>query len=653
MGKTITEEPLFQKKRKFKFPDGFNLNKQFSNPKEDDYFVIGPSDGKFTHPIAYRNSQKRNARSVSPKRKENSDKTLKKSTQTTANQHDYRPQTVHRTRIDEAIQTDGTHKALEAEIRRIRNEIDNRKRLLREKEEIKHNRKQVKTTENEPLQLNRKVDTQCSKPVGVNQHSVNICVPDAPRQDRSIKTPLQEYGQEKNQKLAIPKVTKYAIENARISEYQSAFKAPQMNYRLDSTKFIRPSTSASCKPDKFQGRKIPYDTEYRHEYKPFKYVPIDQLKSTGIIRDEKNVNIIPLRRPVSAYGFREIKDTDGDANKRRIRALTPPSKIPKKANHNNISEYNAKYLNYADLLSSTQPNRSASTTENNSNLPYNWYRELVGLREKADQYRKRDRESHFSREHLAQLESDSVSYWDPPSEESYMQNIEKYKESLQMPRAGKPSTDLVSDPYNEPLASQRRRAMLDSYNVAQIMDQEDCSDTEDEQNPQYHHHCQPAYTHPCSEYRHYDVNCPRDNNYVGMLPGNTKYTQENELQHYNSDCSLKSENDPPRTSLEGDCRACNPCSNNKWADYQDYHHHHQVGERTRNSCPRKQRSLDETESLTSCSSLSEKSMELSSRLASETLERAQRQHERVLREQKLYNENVYSPTAYSNCKSVQ
>ncbi|CAH8834858.1 unnamed protein product [Trichobilharzia szidati] len=646
MGKTITEEPLFQKKRKFKFPDGFNLNKQFSNPKEDDYFVIGPSDGKFTHPIAYRNSQKRNARSVSPKRKENSDKMLKKSTQTTANQHDcrqiqQRPQTVHRTRIDEAIQTDGTHKALEAEIRRIRNEIDNRKRLLREKEEIKQNRKQVKT------------DTNCSKPVGVNQHSVNICVPDAPRQDRSIKTPLQEYGQEKNQKYAIPKVTKYATENARISEYQSAFKAPQMNYRLDSTQFIRPSTSASCKLDKFQGRTIPYDTEYRHEYKPFKYVPIDQLKSTEIIRDEKNVNIIPLRRPVSAYGFREIKDTDGDANKRRIRALTPPSKIPKKISHN-ISEYNAKYLNYADLLSSTQPNRPASTTENNSNLPYNWYQELVVLREKADQYRKRDRESHFSREHLAQLESDSVGYWDPPSEESYMQNIEKYKESLQMPRAGKPSTDLVSDPYNEPLASQRRRAMLDSYNVAQIMDQEDCSDTEDEQNPQYHHHCQPVYTHPCSEYRHYDVNCPRDNNYVGMLPGNTKYTPENELQHYNSDCSLKSENDPPRTSFEGDCRACDPCTNNKWADYQDYHHHHhQVGEKTRNSCPRKQRSLDETESLTSCSSLSEKSMELSSRLACETLERAQRQHERVLREQKLYNENVYSPNAYSNCKSVQ
>ncbi|CAH8477364.1 unnamed protein product [Heterobilharzia americana] len=364
------------------------------------------------------------------------------------------------------------------------------------------------------------------------------------------------------------------------------------------------------------------------------------MKSTDITK-EKNVNIIPLKRPVSAYGIREIKNNDRNINNNRVRALTPPSQLyNKKTSHKNnyISEYNAKYRNYSNVLSISQ-NQSKLTDKK---FQYDWYQEILKLREKADEYRKRDRESHFSREHLAQLDSNSVGYWDPSSTESYAENIEKYKEVLQMPRAGKPSTDLVLDPYNEPPVSQRMKAMFDSQNIAKIMDQDDCSDTDIDQDPEYN--CKQSFTCPHSEYTS-NIKHIGDT-YAGMLP-NTKQRFQSDASHYKTDNDLHE-----ITNLEDNNRINNPHIE-EWENYPNNHRIRNQNQWDQNSYKKNQRSLDETESITSCSSLSEKSMELSSRLAYETLERAQKQHERVLREKQQYDESKYTSNAYSDYKSIQ
>lgn len=633
MGK-ITEEPLFQKKRKFGSTNEFNLNTQFVNPKEDDYFVIGPSDGKFSNSIAYRNKMKRNARSVSPKKKqENTSNGLKQQLSAQINRQIRKSPPILKPHRDEAIQTDGAHKALEEEIRRIRTEIENRKRILRAREEAKESKKHVKI-ENE---LEQKPHTKISKPVE-SDHLMVTRAPDAPRQLKSNKMPLQEYSE--NWKLEPQKAAVYTCEKNRLSEYQSAFKAPQFNYKFEPTKSTRPFT---CKLDKFQSRKISYDTEYRQEYKPFKYVPVDQLKSSEVM-ENKDVHIIPLKRPSSACGIREIATDINNTEKRRIRALTPPSQMNTKLLHHKkkyTTEYNAKYIDYSDVLGAPQNQMKSS----NKSISYDWYQEIVVLRRKADEYRKRDRESHFSREHLAQLESDYVDHWDPPSNDNYMENLEKYKEALQMPRAGKPSTDLISNPDEMvQSANQRRRAMLDSHNVAEVMDQDDCSDTDCDQNIEYNN--DHLSTQPYHRYKT-DMKCTRDN-YVGILPAATKYNHTDEA-YDSANYSLKSENDSIRlANLEDEPRTNNSYIK-QWSNDSNNHASKRQNHWFSNEYERKQRTVDETGSLTSCSSLSEKSMESSARLAHETLERAQKQHERILREQK-HNENIYSPNAYSDCE---
>ncbi|CAH8456601.1 unnamed protein product [Schistosoma guineensis] len=632
MGK-ITEEPLFQKKRKFGLTNEFNLNTQFLNPKEDDYFVIGPSDGKFSNSIAYRNKMKRNARSVSPKKKqENTGNGLKQQLSAQINRQIRKPSPILKPHRDEAIQTDGAHKALEEEIQRIRTEIENRKRILRAREEAKE-KKHVKI-ENE---LKQKPHTKISKPAE-SDHLMVTHAPDAPRQHKSNKTPLQEYSE--NWKLEPPKAAVYTCEKGRLSEYQSAFKVPQFNYKFEPTRSTRPFT---CKLDKFQSRKIPYDTEYRHEYKPFKYVPVDQLKSSEVI-ENKNVHIIPLKRPSSAYGIREIATDINKTEKGRIRALTPPSQMNTKLTQHKkkyTTEYNAKYIDYSDVLGVPRNQMKSS----NKSISNDWYREIIVLRRKADAYRKRDRESHFSREHLAQLESDYVDHWDPPSNDNYMENLEKYKEALQMPRAGKPSTDLISNPDEMVLsANQRRRAMLDSHNVAEIMDQDDCSDTDCDQNIEYND--DHLSTQPYRRYKT-DVKCNRDN-YVGTLPAATKYNYTDEA-YDSANHSLKSENDSIRLANLDEPRTNNSYIK-QWSNDSKNHASKRQNHWFSNEYERKQRTVDGTGSLTSCSSLSEESMESSARLAHETLKRAQKQHERILREQKHYNENIYSPNAYSDCE---
>ncbi|CAH8453958.1 unnamed protein product [Schistosoma turkestanicum] len=576
----------------------------------------------------------RNSRSISPKGKqENVGHCLKWQPPSQINRQIRRLSPILKLHRDEAIQTDGTHTTLEEEIRRIRNEIENRKRILRAREEAKENKKHVKI-END---LMDKPHTKISKPAEYD-YPVVTTVPDAPREHKSIKMPLQEYS--RNWKSEPPKAAVYTSGKNRLSEYQSAFKAPQLNYKFEPTKPIRPYT---CKIDKFRSRENPYDTEYRHEYKPFKYVPVDQLKTTAIM-ENKDVNIIPLKRPSSAYTIREIaEDNINDVVKAPIRALSPqihtkPMQYKKKY----TSEYNAKYRDYSDILGIPQNQMKLS----NKSMSYDWYREILRLRENADAYRKRDRESHFSREHLAQLESNYVDYWDAPSNDTYEENLKKYKEALQMPRAGKPSTDLLSNPDEmAPLASRRRRVMLDSRNVAGIMDQYDYSDTDCDQNIEYDNDHLSA--HPYHKYKS-DVQCTKDND-VGISPAATKYNYANEV-YDRANYSLKSDNHSlPLTNL--DEPRTNTSYNKQWSNQSKYHPSKKQNQWVYNECKQRQRTSDETESLTSCSSLSEKSMESSARLARETLEQAQKQYERILREQKHCRENIYSPNAYCDCES--
>ena len=54
------------------------------------------------------------------------------------------------------------------------------------------------------------------------------------------------------------------------------------------------------------------------------------------------------------------------------------------------------------------------------NIPSSWYSEVVELRKRADEYKRRGQGTHFSRQHLAQLMARQAEMWDTASMSSVL-----------------------------------------------------------------------------------------------------------------------------------------------------------------------------------------------------------------------------------------
>ena len=88
------------------------------------------------------------------------------------------------------------------------------------------------------------------------------------------------------------------------------------------------------------------------------------------------------------------------------------------------SEYQISFKPYAasETKSSVEVNQKSNQE---AKEPSEWFKNIIELRKKADEYKKRTYGLNFSSEHMAQVKSKNLSYWDVQSIDSERSNEKK------------------------------------------------------------------------------------------------------------------------------------------------------------------------------------------------------------------------------------
>ncbi|KAF6777615.1 hypothetical protein AHF37_02869 [Paragonimus kellicotti] len=622
----LKEEPLFQAKRRIGPQSDFNIRQYYTNPKQDDYFVIGSANKKFAPSIAYRNRLKYQSRSVSPvksvQREPNYQCQQHQKVNQTYEDQDHVPTRIVRPssqlgkRRDESVQTDGPRKALEDEIRRIRTEIERRKRILKHSSQSKEQMNEPYSTEySKSMKTDPKFKLRLEMSSDEPEHPETLQAP-RPTEQKGT-TALRNYAgnaQQFNQRCSHSPQPQ-----TRLSEYQRAYKTPVLSYPMRNIRSAQPYVRN--KTHNYSTPPYAYETEYMHEYRPFRYVPENQLKTTNIGR-ELTTHTVPIPRPHSAYSLHDVaREQKAISETRRRRSLTPqPTTASIKCRRKRyITEYADQYRSYFDHGQSVLPG---------SNHPMHWLDQLDVVRRSAEANCQRMRGSHFTPDHFAQLDSDWVDFWDPPSSDRYAERSEKNRALLSNPPAGKPSLVWTNEPIDcnrhSPTltASMRRSAMFDSQNVAEALVRDEIWSSNSD----------------C------DLNQPRLRKTVNVkelypqrillkqLP-----TESGSPVRTHSDAAFETSGEEDNhlglgnlgTTKEKRCSVCR-----------------QPAQRRLNHS-----AVAETDSISSLSPLSARSMISSASAASETLARAKKQHKRVFREYDYQTKQMYSPHSYTQSLS--
>ncbi|XP_045869726.1 nuclear protein MDM1 isoform X4 [Meles meles] len=186
----------------------------------------------------------------------------------------------------------------------------------------------------------------------------------------------------------------------------------------------------------FKGNSIIHETEYRRNFKGLS--PVKEPKLRNDLKDNENFEAISPEK--------KCNKTD-DPLKLEAEMESKESNQPKKKltpwRHQRLgkvnSEYRAKFLSPAQYLY-----KAGAWTCVKENIPDQaslnamWYAEVKELREKAEFYRKRVQGTHFSRDHLNQILSDSNCCWDVSSTTSSEGTISSNIRALDL--AGDPTS---------------------------------------------------------------------------------------------------------------------------------------------------------------------------------------------------------------------
>ncbi|KAL1775167.1 nuclear protein MDM1 isoform X1 [Sigmodon hispidus] len=160
----------------------------------------------------------------------------------------------------------------------------------------------------------------------------------------------------------------------------------------------------------FKGSTIVHETEYKRNFKGLSPVKEPRLReglkgNSGLemLSPEKKADE-PLELEV------EMASEDPDQPKKKL----APWRHQRLGKVN--SEYRAKFLSPAQYFYKAGAwTRMKENVPNQGSLNAMWYAEVKELREKAESYRKRVQGTHFSRDHLNQILSDSNCCWDVSS----------------------------------------------------------------------------------------------------------------------------------------------------------------------------------------------------------------------------------------------
>ncbi|XP_013379477.1 serine/arginine repetitive matrix protein 1 [Lingula anatina] len=232
----------------------------------------------------------------------------------------------------------------------------------------------------------------------------------------------------------------------RVSEYQKEFswKKPVESVPLLQAEQVVYNSSMDLPP--YKSDNIPRTTEYNNQFKPWTdfYKPVEPKKSENgpeggrkkhkmkRSKSEAELRLSPDKRPPA--GIHQVTSPD---DKRLVKESLNPQRIffPHGKYRNYRSEYHSnfrppwKYTYEDGAWRGANPPHIMPVKENESDAEAgqqppppspgaNWFAEVVELRKKAEEYRKRAQGTHFSREHLAQLLAQQAELWDQVSESS-------------------------------------------------------------------------------------------------------------------------------------------------------------------------------------------------------------------------------------------
>ncbi|XP_006513371.1 nuclear protein MDM1 isoform X6 [Mus musculus] len=176
---------------------------------------------------------------------------------------------------------------------------------------------------------------------------------------------------------------------------------------------LRPSSkqplSQSIDP-RFQGNTFTHETEYKRNFKGL--TPVKEPKSREYLKGNSSLEMLtPVKKadePLDLEVDMASEDSDQSVKK-------PASWRHQRLGKVN-SEYRAKFLSPAQYFYKAGAwTRVKENLSNQGSLNAMWYAEVKELREKAESYRKRVQGTHFSRDHLNQIMSDSNCCWDVSS----------------------------------------------------------------------------------------------------------------------------------------------------------------------------------------------------------------------------------------------
>ncbi|XP_077810819.1 nuclear protein MDM1 isoform X6 [Macaca mulatta] len=153
----------------------------------------------------------------------------------------------------------------------------------------------------------------------------------------------------------------------------------------------------------FKGNSVIHETEYKRNFKGLS--PVKEPKLRNDLRENRNLETVSPEKKSN-----EIDDPLKLEAEMELKDLHQPKKKLTPWKHQRLgkvnSEYRAKFLSPAQYLY-----KAGAWTRVKGNMP----NQVKELREKAEFYRKRVQGTHFSRDHLNQILSDSNCCWDVSS----------------------------------------------------------------------------------------------------------------------------------------------------------------------------------------------------------------------------------------------
>ncbi|XP_017367753.1 nuclear protein MDM1 isoform X6 [Cebus imitator] len=203
----------------------------------------------------------------------------------------------------------------------------------------------------------------------------------------------------------------------------------------------------------FKSNSIVLETEYKRNFKGLS--PVKEPKLRSDLSENRNLETVSPEKKLFPFQCNKIDDPLKLEAEMELKALHQPKKKLTPWKHQRLgkvnSEYRAKFLSPAQYLYKAGAwTRVKGSMPNQGSVNAMWYAEVKELREKAEFYRKRVQGTHFSRDHLNQILSDSNCCWDVSSTTSSEGTVSSNIRALDLAGDPRSHKTLQKCPSTEP-----------------------------------------------------------------------------------------------------------------------------------------------------------------------------------------------------------